>query len=131
MPIFTLPLWVYLPRKTKADRKIILNKNIERNLHGMVYSQVKKIFSAEMEEQMKGVIIKDAPLHIDFVIYKGTKHRCDIDNYCVLSKFGLDALKDHGVIEDDNVEYVNSVSLKYGGYDKENPRCEMLIQVLS
>lgn len=37
----------------------------------------------------------------------------------------MDTLVDKGLLEDDNYSVVSDLHLKYGGLDKENPRCEI------
>ena len=39
----------------------------------------------------------------------------------------MDLLVDAGVIEDDNWFIIPEISLKFGGIDRQNPRCEISI----
>jgi len=39
----------------------------------------------------------------------------------------LDALVHAGVIEDDNINFVDNISASFGGYDKEDPRVNIYI----
>lgn len=57
-----------------------------------------------------------------------TKHRHDADNYT--PKWILDGLTESGMLVDDDFEHLNSITLGGGGHDKENPRVEILIEVL-
>ena len=60
--------------------------------------------------------------------YAKTKRRIDISNPCsIIDKFACDALVKAGVLKDDSFEQVNQVIYKFGGFDKENPRCELVV----
>jgi hypothetical protein len=39
----------------------------------------------------------------------------------------LDVMVKAGVIEDDNVNFIDSIQLQYGGVDKEAPRVEIFL----
>ncbi len=59
------------------------------------------------------------------VFYYQTKHRKDIDNSTTTI---LDCMKEAGIIEDDDVAHVNELYSFFGGYDKEDPRVEILLE---
>lgn len=48
----TLPLAIYLPRKTKKDKRVSLSMNTYRNLHYIVSNNVKKKYRKLVEEQI-------------------------------------------------------------------------------
>jgi Holliday junction resolvase RusA-like endonuclease len=58
--------------------------------------------------------------------YYRTKQKRDADNYNI--KFIGDGLVSSGIIVDDNLEVITSLTIQ-GSYDKLNPRTEILIQV--
>lgn len=60
-----------------------------------------------------------------FISYFKTKIRKDCDN--TVPKFLLDGLAESGFIVDDDSQHLESLTLKCG-YDKENPRTEILIE---
>ena len=61
-----------------------------------------------------------------YTIYYPTNRQFDIDNYAsVLAKFTNDALVEGGILIDDSYKYVPKIIFKFGGIDKENPRCEV------
>ena len=74
----------------------------------------------------------DTPLvacKITFVFYYPSAVRRDLDNSLgVISKFTQDALVEAGVIKDDDYTIVRSITGKYGGMDKQNPRCEVIVE---
>ena len=62
---------------------------------------------------------------IIFTYYFPTKHRHDADNYT--PKFAMDGLTESGLLVDDDFEHIRTLTI-CGGYDKENPRTEILIK---
>ena len=130
---FILPLEVYLPRKTKADKRISLNKNVERNLHFTTYNEAKSTFTDLLINQCKGKVITEFPQIATFYIYakKSTRGNAkgrlvDVDNFSILPKFALDALVKHGVIPDDNYNYISQVTIRFIKHDV-NARAEMVL----
>ncbi len=111
MVIFELPISVTLPRKTKADKKIMLNLNVYRNLHHSVNNQVKQEF-----EPIKGEPFKAESIKISYRVEKTTKRKFDTMNIIsVVDKFFLDWLVKENYIPDDTF---NNVS--YGSIDGSN-----------
>lgn len=63
---------------------------------------------------------------MEFITYFKTKIRHDTDN--TVPKFILDGLAESGFIIDDDSKHLTSLTLKCG-YDKENPRTEIIISI--
>lgn len=80
---------------------------------------------AQLKKQFEGYRISNYPINVQMVFYYPTKHRKDIDNS--MSTI-LDCMKTAGVIEDDDVEHVNELYAFFGGYDKDDPRVEILLE---
>lgn len=59
-----------------------------------------------------------------FIIYFPTTHRHDVDNQ--VPKFILDGLVEAGLIPDDDEHHLTELTIKTG-YDKKNPRTEIII----
>ena len=124
---FTLPLSISIPRKTMADKKIILNQNVVKNLHHRNYSLAKKQFTENLEEMLSGTEI-ETPVDITYQVFKATSRKMDKMNVIsVQSKFFLDALTYWNVWEDDNDDFVKLETLLPTELDRENPRCEIII----
>lgn len=122
---FISPLFVILPRKTMKDKKYILNLNNYPHWHYIVYNNLKKKYSEEMTEQMKGVKL-ETPITINFILYKNSNRSSDRSNtLCVIEKFFCDALVNHGVIPDDSDEYISDTHYFDNGVDKNNGRVEI------
>lgn len=79
----------------------------------------------QMKDQFEGLKISDYPINVQMVFYYPTKHRKDIDNS--MSTI-LDCMVKAGVIEDDDVTHVNELYAFFGGYDKDDPRVEILLE---
>jgi len=63
-----------------------------------------------------------------FKVFAKDKRRFDIANITsVVEKFAVDGMVEYGMIRDDNYYYVRGSSCCFGGFDKQNPRCEMRI----
>lgn len=127
-----LPLYVMLPRKTKADKKIALNLNTTRNLHYQVMNQSKVIFKKIVEDLLietnQSNIKFDKPVEISWKIYKPTNRRLDKHNVVsVVEKFTMDALVELGILEDDNDDFVKTEILLPTELDRKNPRCVMIM----
>jgi len=120
------PLAVYLPRKNRKDKKVILNLNQYRNLHYIVSNQAKVIYTDMMREQLEGH--KFNKIALCFKYFKGSKRKCDRANvYSIQEKFLCDSMVHWGVIEDDSDEFIFQTVYLPVEYDKENPRVEVEI----
>lgn len=125
-----LPLCVYLERKTKADRKCIINLNNYRNWHYIINNQVKKKYKEEIEKKLIPLKFHEK-IKLTFIYYKGSRRTSDRSNVLSIhEKFFCDALVECGCIEDDRDEYIEETHYYSGGLDKENPRVEAIIETL-
>lgn len=79
---------------------------------------------AELKRQFEGFVVTDYPIELTLVFWFDNLRRHDLDN---AAAGVMDALSASGVIEDDNVKFVNTLTLQYGGVDKINPRTEIYI----
>jgi Holliday junction resolvase RusA-like endonuclease len=121
-----LPLEVYYSK----NKKFILNLNNYRNAHYRILSNSKKIYTDNLIPELKELSRFTEPVTLTYTYYAKTKRRIDISNPCsIIDKFTCDALVKAGVLKDDSFEQVNKVVYKFGGFDKENPRCELLISL--
>jgi len=65
-------------------------------------------------------------IDIIFTVFFDTKRRHDVDNQ--VPKFLLDSFTKSGFIVDDDEKHLHSLTLKTG-YDKDNPRTEIVINI--
>ena len=122
-----LPLEVYYSK----NKKFILNLNNYRNAHYRILSNAKKIYTDNLIDRISYPKYKE-PVVLTYTYYAKSKRRLDISNPCsIIDKFTCDALVKAGVLEDDSSKQIKQVVYKYGGVDKDNPRCELILQVFA
>ncbi|MFA5340284.1 MAG: hypothetical protein WC332_00765 [Clostridia bacterium] len=129
-----LPLSVTIPRKTKEDRIWILNLNNYRNTHHMTLNQSKVLWKEIVNQAIPSIPIierPEAPFLFTYTIYASSNRKFDLANVCsIIQKFTDDALIDFGVISDDSYKVIPAIDYRFGGVDKDNPRCELTIRDL-
>ena len=84
------------------------------------------------KEEISGMGVTELPekppYEMVFTLFPKTKRSLDISNILtIVQKFADDALVELGLIEDDNHEIIQSITYKFGAFDKENPRAELVI----
>jgi len=108
-----------------------LNLNGYRNWQFQLNNQLKKLFKIEVAEVIRQLKPVKGVCRISYKIYYPTKRAFDIDNVgSVVTKFTHDALVEFDILEDDNYHFVGEIRYEFGGIDKENPRCDVEIEVL-
>ena len=127
--IISLPLVIFIPRKTKEDKLFALNLNNYRNAHHFTMNNAKKIMKEIVERIVEGVIFPDPPYIFSYTIYPESARKFDLGNVAPgIQKFTDDALVELGKIKDDNYKIIQEVHYYFGGIDKENPRADLNIQ---
>ena len=123
-----LPLEVYYSKK----KKFILNLNNYRNAHYRVLSTSKRLYSEQLVERIKDCPRFTEPVKLAFTYYARSNRRLDISNPCsIIDKFTCDALVKAEILEDDSFEQIKEVVYKFGGVDKDNPRCVLELFTIS
>ena len=108
---FILPISVILPMKRKADKKVMLNLNVYRNLHYQVNNDVKDIFKPDSVYAFRAEIIE-----ISYTVYKTTKRKYDTMNIIsIVDKFFLDWLVTNNYLPDDTC-----LNVRYGYIEGKN-----------
>lgn len=124
-----MPIYYTQEFKTKDNKTFLVGMNWYRNAHYHISNKVKK----ERHELVCSQIgpspaekIEKYKLHIT-LYYKNSN--CDGSNISSLvEKYVLDAIQEHGVVENDNVKFHLGTTWEIGGQDKENPRAEVIIK---
>jgi Holliday junction resolvase RusA-like endonuclease len=94
----------------------------------------------QLATQCKGLRVTSYPVSIVVTFFFGSQRRHDLDNALSTVMDALAAprefelvdgkkkgIKGTGFIFDDSVDYINCITVQYGGYDKSNPRCDIYI----
>lgn len=120
-----LPLAVILPRKTKADRKMIINLNNYRNWHYIISNQIKQSYKEWLAPQLEWLKL-ECPLTLHFKLYHTEKKKIDRANVlCIQEKFFCDALVEYWCIEDDNDNFIKET--KYTSVISDTPKVTVTI----
>ena len=119
-----LPLEVHYSKK----KKFILNLNNYRNAHYRVLSISKSLYSDNLVPRLKDFDRFTEPVSLTYTYYARSNRRLDISNPCsIIDKFTCDALVKAEILEDDSFKQIKEVVYKFGGVEKDNPRCELVI----
>lgn len=117
-----------LPIYFGAHKKTLMSLNWYGNIHYHVRNNVKRYFHDRIGKVVSSNAKIASPFKTHFKLYYKNK-KCDADNIiAVVSKFLLDALQEHGVIEEDSVMHYLGSTWEVVEQDRDNPRVEVLIQ---
>lgn len=121
---FILPIYNVTPKSA-------ITVNWYRNAHHHVSNKAKKNFKSLIKDQLDSFDKIDGQIKIKYTYYAKRNNKPDLDNFIgTVKKFFQDALAEHGLIEDDNINFIVSNSEYYGGIDKDRPRVEAVITKL-
>lgn len=125
-----LPIYYVQEFKTKPNKTSLVGMNLYRNAHHFLQNNMKKYFQDLIIEQLPAV---DTPLQtftVHYTLYYKSPV-CDGSNIIALiEKFYLDAIKAHGLISDDNINFHKGSTWVVAEQDKVNPRVEITIKEL-
>ena len=108
-------------------KRLSLNINGYRNWHHRDQSKTKLMF-AEIVKPLLKHIPRQEKIHLHYVLYVGSSHRCDLMNViAIVDKYFSDALSASKAIDDDHTGIIVSTSAAFGGVDRTNPRVSVTI----
>jgi hypothetical protein len=90
----------------------------------IIPSKNHKTWHTNAQNQLYGSKSLSGLSGITLTFYPSTRRKSDLTNK---AESVMDLLVDCGIIPDDNWFEVPKVVLQFGGIDKQNPRCEILI----
>lgn len=126
-----LPIYYTQEFKIKPNKTSLVGMNLYRNAHHFLQNNMKKYFQDLVIEQLPPVVEVVQQFTVTYKLYYKSPV-CDASNVVALiEKFYLDAIKEHGLIIDDNVNYHISSSWQVIAQDKTNPRIEVTIKELT
>jgi Holliday junction resolvase RusA-like endonuclease len=112
----------------RKKKTYYLNLNQYNTWHFQVKNQLKKLFKINIIKQVRQLTVINTKCKISYTIYYPTKRKFDLDNIgSIIAKFTHDVLTEVGIIEDDNYTIVTELLYRFGGVDKEHPRCEVTL----
>ena len=92
---------------------------------------MKKLFKIAVAKDIRQLQPITGKCKITYTIYYENSRKFDIDNIgTVVSKFNSDALVEFGVLVDDNYTYITEILFRFGGIDRDNPRCDVMLEDL-
>lgn len=125
---FSLPLSI---TPAKAKKKFILNLNNFRNTYFRTLNDSKHEYAELIKSIAPKLNYKIEECEITYLYYHGNKRRVDLSNPCsIIDKFTCDGLTDFGYWDDDDSKTITSIHYKAMGIDKDNPRCDVVINVI-
>ena len=128
---FELPLYG-IAKPTKTSKNPALSVNWYRNAYYRDSNNAKKEFKHLMRQQLKHFDAIDGKVTIKYVYWSKSTRSSDIDNFVgTVKKFFQDALVECGLLPDDNFNIIVGSSESYGGVDRDNPRVDAYITVLT
>ena len=126
-----LPIYYTQEFKTKPNKTSLVGMHLYRNAHHFLQNNMKKHFQDLVIEQLPPVVEVVQQFTVTYKLYYKSPV-CDASNIVALiEKFYLDAIKEHSLIIDDNVNYHISSSWQVIAQDKTNPRIEVTIKELT
>ena len=121
-----VPTVIYLPKKTKPDKRYPLNLNHFRNAHYTENNNAKKQYKAMIVPDLLPISNGKIKIRYGLVL---AQQRGDVANVCaIVDKFFCDALVELGYIADDDYKTVVAVEYYFMGIDKSNPHCLVTIE---
>lgn len=97
-----------------------MNLNKYRNAHYHTLNKEKQIWELVVRNEchLQGIKpMQEVDITVHF--YFKDKRRHDADNYACCCKFIFDGLVKASVIPDDSFDYIRSLKVVHGGYDKQ------------
>lgn len=121
-----LPLYVHTTKSETQKGKFILNLNNYRNTYFIKLNKAKVNYEKLVRKVLSKAKYKEVEL--EYTYFAKTRRKIDVSNPCsIIDKFTCDALTKAKFWEDDDIRTIKKVSYIWGGVDKENPRCELVI----
>lgn len=116
--------------RSRKGKRTPLNMNWYQTAHSRQTSAAKKRWSQLIGPTLPKVFF-EGKIKATYTFYNGDKRLTDVNNWCaVLDKFLMDVLVSNGIILEDDYRYVVDTRFKYGCYDKNNQRVEVVIEEL-
>lgn len=125
---FTIKAPIYVELGKKKVKKYYLNLNLLRNQVGHLNNNIKREYKRILEPLIPRKVYYEK-FEVDYELFLPNKLKRDIANVCsIIDKNFCDSFIELGHGVDDNYEYLQKVTYRYGGMD-ENKKGYVLITV--
>jgi len=115
---FTIRAPIYVELGKKKKKKYYLNLNLLRNQVGHLNNNIKKEYKRILEPIIPPDVYYEN-FEVHYELFLPNKLKRDIANVCsIIDKNFCDSFVELGHAPDDNYEYLQRVSYRYGGYDE-------------
>jgi Holliday junction resolvase RusA-like endonuclease len=122
---------IKLEAGVSKKKTYFLNLNQYKRWHFQESNQLKRLFKVAVAKDIKQLAPIEGKCKVTYTIFYPNKRKFDIDNIgTVVSKFNNDALTELNILEDDNYSVIVEIVFKFGGIDKDNPRCDVELEEL-
>ena len=127
MKEFTIKAPIYVELGKAKKKKYYLNLNLLRNQVGHLNNNIKKEYKRIVEPLLPDVFYNK--FELDYELFLPNQLKRDISNVLsIVDKNFCDTFVETGHAHDDNYEYVQKVTYRYGGMDP-NKKGYVLITV--
>lgn len=128
-------MWVisvptYLTMGKRKVKNIPLNLNQYRNASHFLLNDMKKLFAEIVAPRIEHLPQMDK-VRLSYYLYVPSQRELDVNNVVsIVDKFFQDVLVTENKIPDDNFKHVLGTASVFGGFDKSNPRVEVVVEPL-
>lgn len=121
-------LSLVLPIYAGVRKKYLLSLNWLQDAHYRGRNKVKQEFHTMIGKTLSKDYKISSPLTTHYKVYYKNKLSDAPNIVAVIDKFLMDALQEHGVIEQDNVQHYTKSSWEVIEQDRDNPRIIVTIK---
>lgn len=118
-----------VPLRVRVGKKwFSCSLNTYRNAHHHILNQAKLEFGKQIQQKVFALPQMDKiKIHYEFFYIDKRVH--DLDNsLSIIAKFVSDCLVNAGILKNDDYLHITQISASFGGIDKVNPHCQIIIE---
>ena len=123
----TLPIYHTFRRPRAGDKTILLTLNWYRNAHHYEQNSVKSAYHSVVASQLPADATTFSTFHTHYRLFYKNSASDPSNIIPIIEKCLLDALQEHHIIPNDNVQYHLSSSWEIASQDTIDPRVEVTI----
>lgn len=113
-----MPISVEIGVRKKKEHR--LNLNLYRNANMHINNNIKKEYARIAHSVLPAITTPLKQVALTYTLFLPNKIKRDISNVLsIVDKSFCDAMVRHGIIEDDNYEFLKKITYKFGGFDED------------